>query len=114
MNCDSCSDDKIIYNNECYVIYNEKEKSFYNPENELEITSCHELFGNYIKENTSICIDEIEDGYFISNKKTGLLSRFDSNCISYSSDKTYCESCLDNYYLKDCLCVSNCSLNYYP
>ena len=49
MNCDSCSDDKIIYNNECYVIYNEKEKSFYNPENELEIASCHELFGNYIK-----------------------------------------------------------------
>ena len=82
MNCDSCSDDKIIYNKGCYIIYNEIVKNFYNPENETEITSCHELFGNYIKENTSICIDEIEEGYFISNKKTGLLSIFDTNCVS--------------------------------
>ena len=113
MNCDSCSDDKINYNKGCFVIYNEMEKSFYNPENESEITSCHELFGNYIKENTSICIDEIEDGYFISNKKTGLLSVYDPNCESYSVDKTYCESCTNNYYLQEDICVSRCSLNYY-
>ena len=39
----------------------------------MNITSCFELFGKYIKENATNCINEIEDGYFISNKKTGLL-----------------------------------------
>ena len=113
MNCDSCLDNTIINNKGCYAIYNEIDKSFYNPEYELEITSCYELFGKYIKENTSICIDEIEDGYFISNPKTGLLSKFDSNCISYSLDKTYCESCQNNLYPQEGICVTTCSSHFY-
>ena len=89
------------------------DKSFYNPENELEITSCYELFGKYIKENTSNCIDEIENGYFIFNQKTGLLAKFDSNCISYSIDKLHCESYKNNFYSQNGICVTTCSSNYY-
>ena len=113
MNCDSCSDNKIINNKECYIIHDEMDKSFYNPENELEITSCYEKFGKYIKENTSNCIDEIENGYFIFNQKTGLLTKFDSNCISYSIDKLHCESCKNNFYSQNGICVTTCSSNYY-
>ena len=113
MNCNSCQSDKITYNNGCYIIHDEIEKSFYNPENESEIASCYELFGNYIKENTNSCIDEIEDGYFISNPKTGLLAKSNYNCISYSLNKTYCKECKNNLYLQDGICVEECSSHYY-
>ena len=113
MNCNSCSYNKIYYNEGCYIIYDEVDKRFYNTENESEITSCYELFGKYIKENTSFCIDEIEDGYYLSNPKTGLLSKSDSNCISYSSDKTNCELCKNNLYPQDGICVEACSSHYY-
>ena len=47
-------------------------------------TSCYEKFGLYIKEDSNECIPlpNEEEGYYISNNKTGLLSKCHSNCLS--------------------------------
>ena len=117
MMCESCSDDKIIYKQNCYVIFNNELKTFYNPKNPLEITSCFELHNKYIIENTNKCIDKINEGYYISNNKTGLLSRCHSNCKTCSHNFTEnnenCDSCNHGLLLQEGNCVQNCSEGYY-
>ena len=113
MKCDSCSNDKIIYGNECYEVVDNSIKSFYNPEDTSQITSCFELLHTYIKENTNTCIPDIEEGYYLSNSQTGLLSQCDSNCKTCSQISTHCDSCNNGFYLQDNICVSGCSPKYY-
>ena len=63
MKCVSCPGDKIKYNHNCYEIENNAIKTFINPGNNNEITSCYQLDEKYIKENTNECIDERPKGY---------------------------------------------------
>ena len=81
--CDSCSIDKITYLYNCYEVFNSTEKSFYSPI-DSSITSCYQYHGKYIKENTNQCIDIIEEGYYISNIITGVLSKCSTNCKTCS------------------------------
>ena len=113
MKCESCSNDKIIHEKECYIVNDPSIKSFYNPEDNSIITSCYELHNEYIKEDTNICIPNIDEGYYISNSLTGLLSRCDSNCKTCSQSSTHCDSCNDGSFLQDNICVSGCASNYY-
>ena len=53
MHCESCSKDKIQFKEQCYIIHDEKNKTFYHPEDSNIITSCFELYNRYIKENTN-------------------------------------------------------------
>ena len=53
MKCLTCSDDQIKYENNCFDIYDNKAKSFYNPLEYSEITSCLDLFDKYIIEYTN-------------------------------------------------------------
>ena len=105
MNCLTCSEDKIIHEDDssnhlksCFVIHDNETKSFYNP-NSLSnnISSCKQLFGKYIKENTNECIDLIPEGYYISNETTGLLSPCHPSCKTCSKNYTYnntnCDTC---------------------
>ena len=113
MNCDSCFNNQIIHGNGCYNVHNDLIKSFFKPESSSEITSCKEYFGLYIKDDTYVCIEDIEEGYFISNSITGLLSRCDSNCKTCSQSSIHCDSCENGLYLQEGICVSNCGSQYY-
>ena len=113
MKCESCSEDKIIYRKECYEIYNYSNKTFYNPDNLSEITSCYELLNLYIKDDSNEYIPNIEEGYYISNNITGILSKCNSNCKTCSKNNSFCDSCYGNFYLQEGNCVFNCSSNYY-
>ena len=113
MNCDSCSSDKIIYEDQCYEIIDSSIKRFINPEEPTEITSCHERHSAYIKEDSNTCISTVEEGYYISNTQTGLLSPCDSNCKSCTDASTHCTSCNEPLYLQESICVSSCSSKYY-
>ena len=113
MNCDSCFENQIINEKGCYNIHSNSIKSFINPENNSEITSCYELFNKYIIDNTNICISEFNEGYFISNNITGLLSKCNSNCKTCSKISTHCDSCNEGLYLQENTCVINCASNYY-
>ena len=119
MNCNSClNDSDIKKDNNCYKTYDSISKSFYNPENITNITSCFQLFNYYIKENTYECIPELEEGYYISNNLTGLISKCHFNCKTCSKNYTEfnnnCDLCInDTFYLQEGNCVSNCSIGYY-
>ena len=85
MNCATCKDNKIKYKDNCYDINNPSIKSFYEPKNNgFYITNCYEKFGLFIKENSNECIPLPieEEGYYISNKVTDLLSKCHDNCLS--------------------------------
>ena len=47
MFCDSCKENYITFNNNCYKEYDSKTKTFYLPES-TEIGSCYELYWIYI------------------------------------------------------------------
>ena len=121
MNCNSClNESSIKMENNCYILYDDISKSFYNPKNlnGLEITSCFELFGYYIKENTNECIPSKDNGYYISNNITGVISKCHSDCKTcsknYTESSSNCDTCANNnYYLQEGNCVPNCSLGYY-
>ena len=110
---------EYLYN--CYKINSNETKSFYFPENLNETSSCYELYGKYIIENTNECIDLPQENsqninYFVSNNKTGLLSPCDSSCLSCSQKPTVfnsnCDSCKNNF-LQDGNCVTRCQDGYY-
>ena len=85
MNCESCKDNQIKYNDSCYYINDSSIKSFYAPiNNSFYVTNCYEKFGLYIKEDSNECIPlpREEEGYYISNIVTGLLSKCHENCLS--------------------------------
>ena len=113
MKCDTCLNDKIRYGQQCYEIFDPLIKSFKNPEDSNRITSCYELHNAYIKDDSNICISNIEEGYYISNTQTGLLSKCDSNCKSCLGSSTFCISCNEGLYLENNICVPNCSSKYY-
>ena len=87
MYCKKCKDNQIKYNDSCFGVDNSSIKSFYEPENN-KTTSCYKKFGLYIKEdfNEGISLPNKEEGYYISNKETGLLSKCLNNCSSYDDD----------------------------
>ena len=101
MECDSCSEDKIKYINNCYIIQDQNIKSFYNPAKSNSITSCFELNSLFIKEDKNECIDNIESGYFLSDSTTGLLSKCHQNCSScskkYTEDNENCDTCKNGF-----------------
>ena len=85
MNCETCKDNKIKYNDNCYEIDNFSIKSFYiEKNNQNYITSCYKEFGLFIKEDSNECINltNKDEGYYISNPETGLLSKCHNNCFS--------------------------------
>ena len=90
MMCETCKENQIKYNNSCFNINDHSIKNFDIPENSDGLTiatSCKESFGLYIKEDLNECIplpDENE-GYYISNTQTGLLSKCHDNCLSCSN-----------------------------
>ena len=87
MHCTSCSDNKIKFKEECFIIHDNISKTFYNPDDPNKITSCYEYHKNYIKENENECIPNIEKGYFVSNSTTGLLSKCHENCLSCNEEE---------------------------
>jgi hypothetical protein len=119
MNCETCLDNNAIKKgSNCYNVYDIKNKSFYDPENNSVITSCFQLFNYYIKENTNECISSFENGFYISNNNTGLVSKCHSKCRTCSKNhteiSTNCDTCLyGNYLLQEGNCVPNCSFGYY-
>ena len=85
MNCETCKDKQIKYKKNCYDIDNPSIKTFYVPEsNNPYSTSCYEKFRLYIKEDSYECIPlpKEEEGYYILNNVTGLLSKCHDNCLS--------------------------------
>ena len=118
MKCLTCTSNKIKYKQNCLDIYDNKMKTFLNPEDTWKITSCFGLYYKYIIENTYECIDKPAKGYYVSNKDTGLLSPCHPNCETcsknYTSSNTNCDSCSNsNLYLQNGNCVSKCSIGYY-
>ena len=78
MNCNTCKDYQIKFEKNCYDIENRFIKTFYLPDiNGNIITNCYETFQLYIKEDSNECISlpNEDEGYIISNPKTGLLSK---------------------------------------
>ena len=106
MNCETCKEKQIKYNNNCYDIVDFSIKSFNYPENDniYNITSCYEKFGLYIIEDSNECIPFIkkEDGYYISNNQTGLLSKCHINCYSCygegNNENTNCIKYAQGYF----------------
>ena len=95
MNCDICKENHIKYNNNYFEIFNSTIKSFYEYiNNETNISSCKQKFALYIKENSYECINlpDEDEGYYISNNETGLLSKCHNNCLSCKSGPIYTDS----------------------
>ena len=85
MKCINCKDKNIKYKKNCYEIVEDSTKKFNDTEKGF-ISSCKEKFGLYIKEDFNECINitNIEEGYFLSNNQTGLLSKCHENCLTCS------------------------------
>jgi len=83
MNCETCKDDQIEYNNSCFDLNDTLTKSFFIPKNN-SISNCLEKFGLYIKEDSNECIPKPneDEGYFISDTQNGILSKCHENCLS--------------------------------
>ena len=118
MNCDTCKENNIHFRQNCFEEYDSNSKSFYLPENN-EISSCYELYGYYIEENTYECIykDNLE-GFFLLNPTTGLISPCHSDCKTcsenYTESNSNCDSCKDeNMNFFDGNCISSCPEGYY-
>ena len=91
MKCDTCKINHIKYNDNCFKIYNSSLKNFYYPKNnDFLISSCYQEFGLYIKEDSNECIHlaDKDEGYYISNNETGLLSKCHDNCLSCNNGPT--------------------------
>ena len=125
MTCTSSPENSIFYrydNNNynhinCYEIHDNQTKSFYDPEENITISSCLSLHQKYIKENTNECVDMPDEGYFISNTTTGLISPCNESCqiCSKAPNETNqnCDSCKHNLFLHDGNCVTKCDNGYY-
>ena len=119
MKCDSCNENNIIYNKNCYIEYNSDEKTFYQPGSNTDITSCRQLLNYYIEENTYECVSSIPStGYFLVNSDTGLFAKCHEDCKTCSERETdissKCDTCNnDEYYILDGNCISKCPDGYY-
>ena len=51
MNCATCKENQIKYNDNCYEIFTSSTKHFLFPEKDNDISSCYQMFGLYIKED---------------------------------------------------------------
>ena len=116
MKCQTCSEDKIRNDNNCYIVNDIEAKNFYDPEDPNKNLSCKETFGKYIIDNECIEIEQPLKGYFIFNNITGLLKPCHENCSTCSTspviNNTNCDSC--SYGLaEDGNCVDICSEGYY-
>ena len=89
MMCETCKENQIKYNFSCFDINDSSINSFYFTDNNalIIVTSCQEKFGLYIKENSNECIPlpDKNEGYYVSNTQTGLLSKCHDNCLSCSN-----------------------------
>ena len=79
----------------------------------LERTCCFQLFQYYIKDYTYKYISAYENGYFISNNITGIISKCHSirkTCSQkYIETSTNCDSCNnEQYYLETGNCILSC------
>ena len=104
MNCVKCKENFIKYNNNCFEIFNSTIKSFYEFNNdEYSISSCKQKFGLYIKEDSFECINlpDEDEGYYILNNETGLLSKCHDNWLSCKSGPTY----NDSWYIESMECI---------
>ena len=93
-----------MYNDSCFDIFNNSIKTFILPENNKNnISSCYEKFGLYIKEDLNECIPlpKEDEGYYISNNETGLLSKCHNNCFSCYKSPIF----NNNGYLESMECI---------
>ena len=91
MNCITCKENHIKYNDNCFEINNSTIKSFFVTDDKKSISSCLQKFSLYIKEEFNECIPlpEEEEGYFIANNETVLLSKCHDNCFSCKNGPIY-------------------------
>ena len=87
MNCETCKENQIKYNDNCYEIYDSSKKIFSVPNDSdinNQLSSCFQKFGLYIKEDFKECIPfpNEDEGYYLSNSETDLLSKCYANCLS--------------------------------
>ena len=83
MNCETCKENYIKYNDNCYEIIDASKKLFLISEGIGRVSSCFEMFSLYIKEDSNECINSSYlEGYYISNNKSGLLSKCHDNCLT--------------------------------
>ena len=93
MECETCKEEYIKYEKKCYHIEDQTKKYFYDPESDDYESSCYKKFNLYIKENSNECIDfpGNDEGYYISNPDTGVLSKCHENCLSCEYGPKYNE-----------------------
>ena len=119
MKCDTCNNNDIIYEKNCYKEYSNEEKTFYMPGSTSEITSCYQLHNYYIEENTYTCISSMPNtGYFLVNSNTGLFAKCHFDCKTCSQRSTdtssNCDTCNnEELYLLEGNCIINCPEGYY-
>ena len=103
MKCEKCKEHYIKNENNCYQIINSTIKNFVDPENNNEESSCYQKFKLYIKEDSNECIKlpEKDEGYYISNNITGLLSKCHGDCLS--CDNGIIKDNSDNLISMECL-----------
>ena len=108
MECETCKDEYIKYQNNCYKISDQSTKTFYFDENDNKATNCFEKFQLYIKEDSYECIDKIEKGYYISNPDTGVLSKCYDNCLLCDKGPIYnIDGNLENMGCLECQNLNN-------
>jgi hypothetical protein len=122
MNCLNCYENYIFFKYEkngttlknCYLINENKTKNFFEPDISDKIISCKN-FNKYIIENTNECIEKPDEGYYISNSFTGLLSPCHYSCKTCSNkmidNNSNCIDCIDGYYPIKEEILNNCYNN---
>jgi proprotein convertase subtilisin/kexin type 5 len=86
MKCLKCKENYIRYENNCFRVEDPNSLSFYDPFTD-SVSSCFQKYSMYIKENTFECIPGIDNGYYIANLETGLLSKCHDNCLTCMTGK---------------------------
>ena len=119
MKCDSCNENNIIFNRNCYIEYDSNEKTFYKPESNTDITSCKEFLDLYIEENSYECVLNMpSEGYYMINSNTGLFGKCHLDCKTcrrkYTESSTNCDTCINSEYnLLEGNCLASCPDGYY-
>ena len=116
MKCDTCLLNYISYQQNCYKEYNSNDKTFYLPDG-INISSCKQLFNNYIQENTYNCVDNIPStGFFLKNENTGLFSACHSDCKTCIKNEDInsknCLTCKNNLFLSEGNCITDCEIGF--
>ena len=117
MNCITCKPNSINVFRNCFQIENSTLKTFYNPGTDT-ISNCFDKYSYYIVEDSNTCIAEAPEGYYLSNRETGLLSPCHPDCQTctekYTEDNTKCTKCKnEDLNFLNGNCIETCPEGYY-